>query len=175
MDYEDVLNFWFSKASQDKWFVRDEQFDKKVSARFRTHWEAAYRGEYYTWRESIKGRLAEIILLDQFSRNLNRNSPDAWAHDNMALVLSQEAINRPEYPQLSIPQRAFLLMPWMHSESSLIHVKATELFEELGDPNFIRHQQEHRAIIVRFGRYPHRNQLLGRASSRDELNYLSKL
>lgn len=174
MEYENVLTFWFSESSQEKWFSHDDAFDDMISRRFRSCWEAACRGELYAWRETVSGRLAEIIVLDQFSRNLNRHSADAWAQDKMALVLSQEALLQPDWRQLGTPKKAFLLMPWMHAESRFIHEKAAELFEKLGDPAFIRHESEHRAIIEAFSRYPHRNQLLGRVSSADELLYLSK-
>jgi len=173
MDYRQVLNFWFSESRQANWFSHDESFDRIISERFSTCWEMACRGELYHWRENILGRLAEIIILDQFSRNLNRENANAWAQDGMALILSQEAILRPEWHQLSVMQRAFLLMPWMHSESATIHEKATLLFKELGDPAFIRHEKEHRSIILQFGRFPHRNRLLGRTSSPAERAYLN--
>ncbi|SFO13570.1 Uncharacterized conserved protein, DUF924 family [Candidatus Pantoea varia] len=173
MNYRTVLDFWFSEQSQTKWFKRDDNFDAMISDRFTTCWQMACRGELYTWRECIQGRLAEIIVLDQFSRNLNRASADAWAQDGMALILSQEALLSQEWHQLSVQQRAFLLMPWMHSESSAIHEKAAILFNQLGDPSFIRHEEEHRAIILQFGRFPHRNQLSGRTSSAAERVYLT--
>jgi len=174
MNYRTVLDFWFSEQSQTKWFERDDNFDAMIGDRFTTCWQMACRGELYTWRENMQGRLAEIIVLDQFSRNLNRESAGAWAQDGMALILSQEALLHHEWHQLSMLQRAFLLMPWMHSESSGIHEKATLLFDELGDPSFIRHEQEHRSIILQFGRYPHRNHLLGRTSTTAERVYLSE-
>ena len=174
MEYQKVLDFWFCETSQEKWFTRDEQFDEIVSTRFRSCWQAACRGECYTWRESLEGRLAEIIVLDQFSRNLNRNRAEAWAQDTMALVLSQEALRQPEWQQLETAQKAFLLMPWMHAESRLIHEKATELFDSLGDAEYSRHERQHRDIIARFGRYPHRNQWLGRTSTAEEIAYLSE-
>jgi uncharacterized protein (DUF924 family) len=173
MAYEKVLNFWFRDECQEKWFIRDKQFDDAISTLFRACWEAARQGELCSWRATLHGRLAEIIVLDQFSRNLNRNSAEAWSQDSMALVLSQEVLRQPQWQQLGKPQKAFLLMPWMHSESRLIHEKATELFEELGDPEFIRHEREHRDIIRKFGRYPHRNALLGRVSSAEEAAWLS--
>ncbi|MDC7314549.1 DUF924 family protein [Enterobacter ludwigii] len=174
MNYRTVLDFWFSEQSQTKWFERDDNFDAIISDRFTTCWQMACRGELSHWRENILGRLAEIIVLDQFSRNLNRENAHAWAQDGMAMILSQEAILKPEWHQLSVMQRAFLLMPWMHSESAAIHDKATLLFNELGDPSFMQHEQEHRSIILQFGRYPHRNRLLGRTSTTAEKTYLSE-
>jgi uncharacterized protein (DUF924 family) len=174
MDYITVLDFWFSEQNQKKWFKRDENFDAIISERFSACWQMARKGELYEWREGMQGRLAEIIVLDQFSRNLNRESADAWAQDGMALILSQEALRSQEWHQLSVHQRAFLLMPWMHSESSVIHEKAVLLFDELGDPSFIRNEQEHRAVILKFGRFPHRNQLLGRTTTTAEKAWLGE-
>lgn len=111
MNSQKVLDFWFSETSQGKWFIRDDQFDEAVSTRFRDCWEAACRGELYTWRETLNGRLAEIIVLDQFSRNLNRNRAEAWAQDGMALTLSQEALRQPGWERLGTAQKTFLLMP----------------------------------------------------------------
>lgn len=174
MDEKQVLDFWFSASTQKNWFARDEAFDRKIDQQFRDCWQAACHGELYAWRQTLAGRLAEIIVLDQFSRNLNRNSPKAWAQDGMALILSQEALQDPTWQQqLDAQQQAFLLMPWMHAESRLIHEKAAVLFEALGDPHTLKHEQQHRDIIDRFGRYPHRNQLLGRTSSPEEQTFLN--
>lgn len=121
-----------------------------------------------------EGRLAEIIVLDQLSRNLYRNSPLAFAQDALALALAQEAITLKLDAALPPIQRSFLYMPFMHSESKLIHQYALKLFEDLGNPINLDFEQRHKVIIDRFGRYPHRNQVLGRNSSQEELDFLTQ-
>ena len=116
----------------------------------------------------------EIIVLDQFSRNLFRDSPQAFAQDSLALALAQEAISLNLDQQLSPEQRAFLYMPFMHSESKLIHEFALKLFQRLGNPTNLEFEKKHKVIIDRFGRYPHRNQILGRASTDEELTFLTQ-
>ena len=124
--------------------------------------------------QTPEGRLAEIIVLDQFSRNLYRDQPHAFAYDNMALILAQEAISLQLDAQLSPEQRAFLYMPFMHSESKLIHEFALKLFQRLGNEINLNFEKKHKVIIDRFGRYPHRNALLGRVSTPEELAFLTQ-
>lgn len=118
--------------------------------------------------------MAEIIVLDQLSRNLYRNSSLAFAQDSLALALAQEAITLKLDAALPPIQRSFLYMPFMHSESKLIHQYALKLFEDLGNPINLDFEQRHKEIIDRFGRYPHRNQVLGRNSSQEELDFLTQ-
>nr|WP_041526318.1 DUF924 family protein [Pantoea sp. At-9b] len=174
MNYEDVLQFWFSHTSEDKWFKNDQAFDDEIRRLFGHCWVSACRGELFTWRENLYGRLAEIIILDQFSRNLNRQSSVAWQQDGMALILSQEALNIEGWEYLTLDEKGFMLMPWMHSESVAIHEKAVGLFAQLKGTSYAQSAQQHRDIILRFGRYPHRNALLGRASSAEERAFLEQ-
>lgn len=132
----------------------------------------ATQGELFAWRETAQGRLAEIILLDQFSRNIYRDTPAAFAQDPIAVVLAQEAIAAEAHLQLEKPQVGFLLMPFMHSESAAIHAWAEPLFRKLGTPDTHDFELRHKAIIDRFGRYPHRNTILGRESTAEELEFL---
>ncbi len=122
----------------------------------------------------MDGRLAEIILLDQFSRNLNRDHQKAFAQDLIALVLAQEAVRQPEFASLSQEQQRFVLMPFMHSESAFVHQKALPLFEQLGDPLTLEFEIMHKQIIDQFGRYPHRNALLNRVSTPAEIEFLKQ-
>ena len=115
-----------------------------------------------------------MIILDQFSRNIYREKPEAFACDPMALALAQVAIAKGLDSELSETHRAFLYMPFMHSESPLIHIEAIKLFESLGDPNKLDFERKHKSIIDRFGRYPHRNEILGRESTPEEIEFLSK-
>ncbi|CNJ47981.1 hypothetical protein yaldo0001_11480 [Yersinia aldovae ATCC 35236] len=172
MDYQTILKFWFSEMDSTLWFKKDEDFDTLLRQRFGPVWQAASKGELASWRQNIEGRLAEILILDQFSRNLFRDLPASFSCDGMALVLAQEAISRGQAGQLSDTQRGFLYLPFMHSESALIHQQALELYTELGNDIQLDYELRHKAIIDRFGRYPHRNLILGRVSSAEEQAFL---
>ena len=132
------------------------------------------RCELFEWRTSAKGRLAEIIVLDQFSRNMFRDTPLAFASDPLALVLSQEAISIGADEVLTSTQRSFLYMPFMHSESLIIHEAAVQLFTKNGVQSNLDFEMKHKAIIEQFGRYPHRNEILGRESTAEELEFLKQ-
>lgn len=125
-----------------------------------------------SWRDQPQGRLAEVIVLDQFSRNLFRDHPRAWAQDAQALVLAQEAVRAGADRLLNTRQRAFLYMPYMHSESRLIHQVALRLFSQPGMSLQLDYERRHAVIIERFGRYPHRNAVLGRPSTPEEAAFL---
>ncbi len=167
-----VIQFWFQQLSPKQWWVKDAGLDKEIEQRFHSVHQAASRGELYTWRDSAAGRLAEIIVLDQFSRNIHRDTPGAFAHDTLALVLAQEAIRSGAHVMLPSAHKAFLYMPFMHSESALIHQRAVELFSESGLEGNLNFELKHKAIIDRYGRYPHRNAILGRVSTPEELEFL---
>ncbi|WP_321146770.1 DUF924 family protein [Providencia alcalifaciens] len=171
---EKVLSFWFEESTPKQWFEKSEKFDLTIAKRFTALSEQAAKVELAYWRASIRGRLAEIIILDQFSRNLWRDTPRAFAQDAMALALAQEAIKQPDYHLLTLSQRKFMLMPFMHSESSFIHLQAVELFRMLGDDSTLDYEMRHKAIIDKFGRYPHRNEILGRPSTREEIAFLQQ-
>ena len=126
----------------------------------------------YDWRDGPEGRLAEIIVLDQFSRNLYREDPRAFACDGMALALAQEAVRVRADRAVLLERRKFFYMPYEHSESSRIHEIAVTLFESLDDPESLKYELQHKAIVDRFGRYPHRNKALGRASTAEEIAFL---
>ncbi len=130
------------------------------------------RGELYAWRAEPRGRLAEIIVLDQFSRNLFRGSARAFDQDLAALALAQEAVSAGAHLELAPVQRVFLLLPYTHSESREIHVVAEQLFREFAPPENFDFELRHKAIVDRFGRYPHRNEALGRASTPEEIEFL---
>ena len=167
-----VLSFWFDPQHQPLWFVKSNDFDQLIAEQFSSCLKQAAMGELASWRSHLKGRVAEIIVLDQFSRNLHRNSTRAFAQDGMALVLAQELLQQPGFAELPKTYRQFALMPFMHSESALTHQQAVELFTELGDPSTLDYELQHKAIIDRFGRYPHRNEALGRLSTDEERAFL---
>ena len=174
MNYQDFLDFWFSPAAEANWFVKTAEFDALLAEKFAEVHRQAAQGELWTWRGSPAGRLAEIIILDQLSRNLYRNDPRAFAQDGMALVLAQEMIHLKLDQDLKPIERRFLYMPFMHSESKRIHEVALGLFESLDDPTVLGYELKHKVIIDRVGNYPHRNQVLGRPSSAEELEFLTQ-
>jgi len=173
--WQAVLDFWFKEIEPQAWWVKDNEFDQLIKARFLHTHQAACQGELFSWRHCAQGRLAEIIVLDQFSRNLFRDQPECFAADGIALVLAQEAIQDGTSEQLTIPERTFLYMPFMHSESLLIHEQAVSLFSqpEIPEEN-LDFELKHKAILERFGRYPHRNAILGRTSTAEEIAFLQQ-
>ncbi len=171
MKPEDILNFWFLELETKDWYKKDDNLDKAIKTRFESYHQASHNGELETWRETAKGSLAEILVLDQFSRNMFRNTPAAFASDELALKCSELAIEKGFDKELSDTERAFLYMPYMHSESKEVHEKAMELFKDL--PN-MSYEIAHKKIIDRFGRYPHRNDTLGRESTEEEIEFLKQ-
>ena len=169
---ESVLDFWFVEHNKDDWFGGKPEFDRKLADRFTETHRAVARGEAWTWRKTPAGRLAEIIVLDQFSRQLYRGSQLAFASDDMALALAQEAVAGGHDLALQGEQRHFLYMPYMHSESLLVHEEALRLFTALGEAEMLKFEELHADCLRRFGRYPRRNAALGRPSTPDEIAYL---
>lgn len=169
-----VLDFWFKETDSRRWFTADPDFDALIVSRFRPCLAQAAAGELFGWRRTSDGRLAEVIVLDQFPRNIHRGTPAAFAHDAMALVLAQEAVAAGALAALDPVQRSFLLLPYMHSESRAIHVVAEALYREHAPPLNHDFELRHKAIIDRFGRYPHRNAILGRASTPEEIEFLAQ-
>ena len=174
MTPQTVLDFWFAEENRPFLFAKNDGFDAEIRARFFDVWQQAARGELAHWRDTLQGRLAEIILLDQFSRNLFRNSPQAFAQDLAALVLAQEAVRQPSFADLLSHERHFMLMPLMHSESQVVHEQAVPLFECYTDGHALDFEIKHKVIIDRFGRYPHRNAVLGRESTEEEAEFLKQ-
>lgn len=172
--FADVLRFWFDEIDPRQWWQKALAFDRQLARRFATRLEQAASGELYAWRQTPEGRLAEILLLDQFSRNIYRDTPRAFAQDGMALVLAQEGVRAGFDRVLSTPQRQFFYMPYMHSESTTIHQLAEALFDQPGLEQALLFERKHKAIIERFGRYPHRNAILGRASTAAEIAFLKQ-
>lgn len=185
-DARAILDFWFDKVNEQYWFAQNDNFDKQIRDKFGEIWQDAQQGECVTWRvadvpadsnssiTALAGRLAEIIVLDQFSRNLCRGQACAFSQDSMAVALAQEAIGQPHFDTLPMEWRRFTIMPFMHSESSMIHERYLPLFEQLNDPNTLDFEHRHKEIIDRFGRYPHRNETLGRESTEEEKEFLKQ-
>jgi uncharacterized protein (DUF924 family) len=167
-----IYNFWFKEIPSELWFKKDEAFDNEIRKRFLNLHQQATRAELYSWRVSARGALSEIIILDQFSRNMFRGQPESFLYDTLALALAQFAIQNGFHKQLDTKEKAFLYMPFMHSESLAIHERAVELYSEKGLEFNLDYELKHKAIIERFGRYPHRNHILGRESTFEELEFL---
>jgi uncharacterized protein (DUF924 family) len=166
-----ILHFWFQETTPTQWWKVDPAFDLLIRERFSEVHAQANRCDLFEWRATAQGRLAEVIVLDQFSRNMHRGTPQAFASDALALALAQEAVACGADKTLSSVELPFLYMPFMHSESPAIHVVAERLFREAGLPN-LDFELRHKAIIDRFGRYPHRNAILERESTAEELEFL---
>ena len=171
---DDILRFWFEETPEAAWWKVDPAFDALLRDRYGTLLVQAAAGELHSWRDSARGRLAEVLVLDQFPRNIHRSTPLSFAHDPMALALSQEAVRAGALADLPPVQRSFLLLPWMHSESAAIHALAEPLYREHAPANNYEFELKHKAIIDRFGRYPHRNAIVGRESTREELAFLQQ-
>ena len=170
----DVINFWFSEIEPAQWWKKDTAFDREVAVRFAAVHTQAGACEFFSWRSSAEGRLAEIIVLDQFSRNMFRDAAQAFAYDCLALALAQEAVSLGVDQQLLPVQRNFMYMPYMHSESLAIHEVAVNLFAANSEKDNSDFELRHKAIIERFGRYPHRNQALQRQSTAEEIEFLQQ-
>ena len=181
-----VLQFWFEELMPAQWWQKNRVLDRKITERFVDLHRQACFGELFVWRKTAEGRLAEIIVLDQFSRNIYRDHAKAFSADGMALALAQEAIHVGADHALTPQQRVFLYMPMMHSESLKIHEVALELFTANAEPKHgstseltgaissLKYELAHKDIITRFGRYPHRNAALGRESSYAEQSFLTQ-
>jgi uncharacterized protein (DUF924 family) len=172
MNPQRVLQFWFAELTPKQHFAKDDTLDALIADRFGSTLDAASRCELFAWRNTPEGRLAEIIVLDQFSRNVFRGSPRSFAQDALALALAQELVAGGGDRALPIEQRKFAYMPYMHSESVIVHQEALRLFAQPGLESNLDFERRHLAIIERFGRYPHRNAILGRASTVEEIAFL---
>ena len=171
---EEILNFWFIECKPEQWFKKNEDFDRMIEKRFSGTIEDAIEGKLDSWEETETGCLALIILLDQFTRNVFRDTPRAFAGDERALVLSKLCFNKDYLTNLDIHRRQFMLMPMMHSENLAVQDAALPLFKKYASEKDYEYAEKHRDIIARFGRFPHRNVILGRKSTNEELEFLKQ-
>ncbi|PCI71664.1 MAG: hypothetical protein COB38_05430 [Gammaproteobacteria bacterium] len=170
----EIIQFWFKDIERKQWWEKSDAFDQLLIDKYKEIHAKACQCELYQWRESPKGRLAEVIILDQFSRNMYRDTKKAFASDSLALVLAQEAIAMGADDPLSETEKSFLYMPFMHSESLVIHEAGLKLFQAGTSESSINFEIRHKKIIEEFGRYPHRNNILGRISTKEENRFLDK-
>jgi uncharacterized protein (DUF924 family) len=190
-DYEDVLAFWFGPLSDDgtadaahtkRWFMKDAAFDAEIVERFGALHDDVAAGRRDVWLTTTRGRLALVIVLDQFSRNMFRGDPRSFAGDGRALEVALHAIDQGDDRTVARDARTFLYMPLMHSEDRATQNRCVQLFtafrdevpEEQRGPlsNNVRYAVMHRDIVERFGRFPHRNAVLGRESTPEEIEFL---
>lgn len=173
MTPDKVLDFWFKEVGEERWFVKDDALDTRIKDEFESAVLEARDKGFPKWRETARGRLAEIILLDQFTRNIYRGSADAFSGDERALALAKEAVAVGADEGLAGNEKHFIYMPFMHSESLEDQEQPCALFKKLGE-RAVHYADEHRKIIERFGRFPHRNEALGRDSTEAEKAFLKE-
>jgi uncharacterized protein (DUF924 family) len=171
---ETVLAFWFEELGPKDWWGKDAALDARIAGRFGALLARAARCELFAWRATPRDRLAEVLVLDQFSRHAHRDTPGAFAVDPLALALAQEAVARGDDQALNPTERVFLYLPYMHSESRLIQAESVALYERNGLADNLDFARRHREIVDRFGRYPHRNAILGRPSTPEETAFLEQ-
>lgn len=186
VDGNAVLDFWFGApgsvefgTERKVWFAKNADFDRRVARRFGSAIEQALRGELETWAESPSSALARLLLLDQFTRNVFRGQPRAFAGDAQALAAAAAMVGRRQDDTLPPFMRAFVYMPFEHAEGLAMQEESVRLFTRLASTSpelagMLDHARRHRAVIERFGRFPHRNAILGRVSTAEEIAYLKK-
>ena len=174
LEQEDILNFWFAECTPEQWFKKDSDFDKMLEARFAGTVERALAGKLDSWADSDSGCLALILLLDQFTRNIFRDTPRAFAGDEKALELSFRCNENGCLANADIHWCHFMLMPMMHSEDIAVQDVSLPLFKKLNVQNVYDYAVRHRDTVARFGRFPHRNSILGRSSTNEELEFLTQ-
>jgi len=167
-----VLDFWLLQTGPEKWFSRDDAVDAEIRVKFSALHKSAVAGELAHWRGIPDGCLGEIIVLDQFSRNLYRDDPRAYGADDQARETMTLALARDFDAGMSKDERRFLYMPLQHSEDAADQARSVELFRTLEDDETFKHTVRHQEIILRFGRFPHRNAALGRQSTAEEIAFL---
>ncbi len=171
-DDRGVLDFWFDAETKPHWFKQSDAFDQAVAERLGPLCAQARAGEIDGWAVQPDGLLALVILLDQVPRNLFRGTPEAFATDGKALALARLAVDQRMDRDLGVDQRAFLYLPFEHAEDLADQERAVALFRELGNETYLDFAIRHRDVIARFGRFPHRNAILGRESSAAERQFL---
>ncbi len=170
---QDILDFWFADETRELWFDSTPEFDAELRERYRQTWEQARRGELDTWMETADGCLALAIVLDQFPLNMFRGSAESYSTEAQARGASRAAIERGFDRELEADRRAFLYLPFMHSEDIEDQRLALRLFDQPGLESNLRFAHHHHDIVARFGRFPHRNAALGRDSTEAEIAYLN--
>lgn len=169
---DEVLDFWFSGQMQPFWFAKSDQIDKEIAARFSDTYEAAHAGRLDGWMDAADSALALVIVLDQFPRNIHRGGPRSFESNELALRHAVTALDRGFDMVQPADRRQFLYLPFMHSEDLAEQTRSVSLYEGLGNDHSLHFAREHRDIVARFGRFPHRNAILGREDTPEEAEFL---
>ena len=169
---EGVLEFWFAEEVRRKWYAKDEAFDQSIVARFGETYEAAHRGDLDGWIEDERAALALMVVLDQFPRNMFRGSPRSFESNEIALAHARTALERGYGRGMEPSARQFFYLPFMHSEALADQELSVALYRAMGEPESLKYAILHRDIVARFGRFPHRNAVLGRLSTDEEAEFL---
>ena len=169
----EILEFWFAEAVKPLWFASTPEFDAALRERFLATYRAAATGQLEDWERTPLGALALVIVLDQFPLNLFRGQPESFATEAAARVVADRAIARGSDLEMSPEQRLFLYLPFMHGEALADQERSVRLFQQAGLEESLRFARHHRDLIRRFGRFPHRNAILGRESTPEEIAYLA--
>ncbi|MCY4460366.1 MAG: DUF924 domain-containing protein [Albidovulum sp.] len=172
---EEVLTFWTDEVGQDAWYFGGDEVDAMIRGRFEPLWNALMAGDYSDWENSPSGSLARIIVLDQFPRNIFRGSSKSFASDRLALGFAGEAINAGLDMKIPVPERQFFYMPYVHSEDLSVQDEGVRLMKEkMKNRENLLHARVHREIIARFGRFPYRNEALGRETTAEEAGWMEQ-
>jgi uncharacterized protein (DUF924 family) len=167
----EIITFW-REAGYERWYKKDDAFDAEIRQRFLATWDAALAGQHDDWQDSDDGTLALLIVLDQFPRNMFRGDPRTFASDPKAREVADRAIARGVDQHLDSVMRQFVYLPFEHSEDVADQQRSVALFKALGDAENLRYAEIHEDIIRKFGRFPHRNQVLGRTTTDAEAAFL---
>lgn len=170
---DEVVAFW-REAGLKKWFARDEAFDDECRRGFHSSWEKAGRGELSEWEKSAAGALALILLLDQMPRNMFRGDPKTWSTDPQALAVAERALDKGFDMKVDPALRPFVYLPFEHAEDRKAQQRSLKLFAILGAEEQMRYARHHHDVVMKFGRFPHRNAVLGRESTPEELAFLEE-
>lgn len=168
MQPQDIVNFWMSEHARPYWWAQSDAFDTLLRVRFGGMYEAACRGELDHWAETAEGSLGLVLLLDQLSRNLNRGSAHTYDNDAKALEITRAAVAAGHREQLELDGQKFLSMPYMHAEDAAAQAEGMAFWETLGEPFTLWHARLHQIVVERFGRFPHRDPILGRPGTTAE-------
>lgn len=169
---DEVLDFWFSDHMKPDWFAKSDQIDEEITEKFADTYQAAHDGYLDKWMKQADHALALCIVLDQFPRNMFRGSPRSFESNDLALAHARTALGKGYDQQLDATRRQFMYLPFMHSEDLADQDRSVELYEALGNRHSLHFAREHRDIVARFGRFPHRNAVLGRTDTPDEAGFL---
>jgi uncharacterized protein (DUF924 family) len=173
MTPEQIIDYWYSEGLRGHWFASTPELDEEIRQRYAGLWERAARGELDAWQATAEGSLALAIVLDQFPLNMFRGRPESFSTEAQAVAVALQAVERGQDRQLPVERRSFLYMPLMHSENPAHQALSVQLFEQPGLEQNLEFARHHQQLIEAFGRFPHRNAILGRPSTPAELAYLN--